>query len=107
VYTKGPEISPLEACLSWTYTGRGDQVFGECSRTNTGNMKSLNNGIPDDGFFPDIKSLYIDMADHTANVNTNLNVNPPATLYAIFSYLFQFLTQFLILEFGIYEICIS
>jgi hypothetical protein len=53
-------------------------------------------------FFPNISSLYIDnMAD------ANANVNPPATTYAICSYLLQSLLQFLVLAFEIDVIGLS
>jgi hypothetical protein len=42
-----------------------------------------------------------------ADVNLNANANPPAAPYAICSYLFQFLLQFLVLLFRIDMICLS
>jgi hypothetical protein len=84
----------------------------------TDGITSTDDSYPDEDFFPDISSLYIDdMADANANANVNLNanananlnanVNPPAAPYAICSYLFQFLLQFLVLAFGIDVICLS
>jgi hypothetical protein len=40
-----------------------------------------------------------------ASANLNANVNPPLASYAIFSYLFQLLIQFLVLAFGTDVIC--
>jgi hypothetical protein len=89
----------------------GDQVLGSAfARLLT------NNSFPNEDFFSDISSLYIDdIADANANANVNLNanananlnVNPPAAPYAICSYLFQFLLQFLVLAFEIDMICLS
>jgi hypothetical protein len=96
---------------------RGDQVFGEPFCATTDGITSTDDSFPDEDFFPDISSLYIDdMADDAganananANVNANLNANtnPPAAPYAICSYLFQFLLQFLVLALGVDAICLS
>jgi hypothetical protein len=90
---------------------RGDQVFGERFCATTDGMTSTDGSFPDEDFFPDISSLYIDdMADDAgANANTNLNanVNPPAATYAICTHLFQFLLQFLVLAFEIDVISLS
>jgi hypothetical protein len=96
---------------------RGDQVFGERFCVTTDDIMSTDDSFPDEDFFPDISTLYIvDMADDAsanvnananANVNLNTNANPPAALYAICSYLFQFLLQFLVLAFGIDVISLS
>jgi hypothetical protein len=72
---------------------RGDQVFGERFCATTDGITSTDDSFPDEDFFPDISSLYIDdMVDANANVNVNLNANananPPASPYAICSYLF-------------------
>jgi hypothetical protein len=48
-----------------------------------------------------------DDAGANGNENLNTNVNPPAATYAICSYLFNFLLQFLVLVFGIDVICLS
>jgi hypothetical protein len=72
---------------------RGDQIFGERFCATTDGITSTGNSFPDEDFFPDISGLYIDdMADSdtSANANLNANVNPPATPYAICSYLFSF-----------------
>jgi hypothetical protein len=94
---------------------RGDQVFGERFCATTDGITSTDDSFPDEDFFPDISALYIDdMADGTganananANANLNVNANPPAAPYAICSYLFQFLLQFLALAFGVDVICLS
>jgi hypothetical protein len=92
---------------------RGDQVFGERFCVTTDGITSTDDSFPDEDFFPDISSLYIDdMADNTgananANANLNANANPPVAPYAIYSYLFQFLLQFLVLAFGVDVICLS
>jgi hypothetical protein len=92
---------------------RGDQVFGERFCATTDGITSTDDSFPDEDFFPDISSLYIDdMADNAgANANTNLNananVNPPAAPYAICTHLFQFMLQFLVLAFGIDVISLS
>jgi hypothetical protein len=96
---------------------RGAQVFGERLCATIVSIMSTDDSFPDEDFFPDISSLYIDdMADDAnanailnANTNANLNVNanPPATTYTICSHLFQFLLQFLVLAFGIDVICSS
>jgi hypothetical protein len=74
-------------------------------------IMSTDDSFPDEDFFPNISSLYIDdMADDAganANENLNANVNPPAAPYAICSYLFNFLLQFLVLAFGIDMIYLS
>jgi hypothetical protein len=63
---------------------RGDQVFGKCFCATTDGITSTDDSFPDEDFFPDISSLYIDdMADDAgananANLNANANVNPPA-----------------------------
>jgi hypothetical protein len=82
---------------------RGDQVFGERFCATTDSITSTNDSFPNEDFFPDISNLYISgMADDAgANANANLNANPPTAPYAICSYLFQFLLQFLVLAFGI------
>jgi hypothetical protein len=86
---------------------RGDQVFGERFCATTDGITSTDDSFPDEDFFPDISSLYIDdMADDAgananANLNANANVNPPAAPYAICTHLFQFMLQFLVLAFGI------
>jgi hypothetical protein len=77
---------------------RSDQVFGERFCATTNGITSIDDSFPDEDFFPDISSLYIDdMADKAgANANTNLNananlnanVNPPAAPYAICTHLF-------------------
>jgi hypothetical protein len=79
---------------------RGDQVFGERFCATTDGITSTDDSFPDEDFFPDISSLYIeDMADDAGanananlntitNVNLNVNVNPPATPYAICTHLF-------------------
>jgi hypothetical protein len=97
---------------------RGDQVFGDHFCATTDGITSIDDSFPEEDFFLNISSLYIDdMADANANANVNLNanananlnvnVNPPAAPYAICSYLFQFLLQFLVLVFGIDVICLS
>jgi hypothetical protein len=96
---------------------RGDQVFGERFCATTDGITSTDDSFPDEDFFLDISSLYIDdMTDDAgANANTNLNananlnsnVNPPAAPYAICTHLFQFLLQFLVLAFGIDVISLS
>jgi hypothetical protein len=80
---------------------RGDQVFGERFCATTDGITSTDDSFPDENFFPDISSLYInDMADDAganananlnANANQNVNVNPPAAPYAICTHLFQFM----------------
>uniref|UniRef100_A0ACD5T9F1 Uncharacterized protein n=1 Tax=Avena sativa TaxID=4498 RepID=A0ACD5T9F1_AVESA len=58
--------------------GCGDQVFGERVCATTDDITSTDHSFPDEDFFPDISSLYIDaMADDTGvNLNPNLNANP-------------------------------
>ena len=95
---------------------RGDQVFGERVCATTDGITSTDHYFPDEDFFPDLSSLYIDaMADDTgvnANLNPNLNANPipPPAPYVICSYLvqflLQFLLQFLVLALGIDVICL-
>jgi hypothetical protein len=76
---------------------RGDQIFGERFCATTDGITSTDDSFPDEDFFPDISSLYIDdMADDAsananANLNANANVNPPAAPYAICTHLFQFM----------------
>uniref|UniRef100_A0ACD5WRZ8 Uncharacterized protein n=1 Tax=Avena sativa TaxID=4498 RepID=A0ACD5WRZ8_AVESA len=55
-----------------------DKVFGECVCATTDGITSTDYSFPDEDFFPDISSLYIDaMADDTGvNLNPNLNANP-------------------------------
>jgi hypothetical protein len=99
---------------------RGDQVFGEHFCVTTNGITSTDDSFPNEDFFSDISALYIDdmvdintnanvnlNANANANTNLNANVNPPAAPYAICSYLFQFLLQFLVLAFGIDVICLS
>jgi hypothetical protein len=90
---------------------RGNQVFGVRFCVTTDGITSTDDSFPDEDFFPNISSLYIDdMADDAganANANLNANVNPPTTPYAICSYRFQFLLQFLVLAFGVDVICLS
>jgi hypothetical protein len=96
---------------------RGDQVFGKRFYVTTDVITSTDDSFPDEDFFPDISGLYIDDMDDdasananlnaNANVNLNANVNPRAASYAICSYLFQFLLQFLVLAFGIDVIYLS
>jgi hypothetical protein len=98
---------------------RGDQVFGERFCATTDGITSTDDSFPDEDFFPDISSLYInDMADDAganananlnanANANLNANVNPPAAPYVICAHLFQFMLQFLVLAFGIDVISLS
>jgi hypothetical protein len=90
---------------------RGDQVFGERFCVTTDGTTSTDDSFPHEDFFPDISVLYIDDmandADANANANLNANANPPAAPYAICSYLFQFLSQLLVLAFGIDVICSS
>jgi hypothetical protein len=96
---------------------RGDQVFGERFCATTDGITSTDDSFPDEDFFPDISSLYInDIADDAgananlnanANANLNANVNPPAAPYAICTHLFQFLLQFLVLAFRIDVISLS
>jgi hypothetical protein len=90
---------------------RGDQVFGERFCATTEGITSTDDSFPDEDFFPDISALYIDdMADGAganANANLNANANPPAAPYAICSYLFHFLLQFLVLAFGVDVISLS
>jgi hypothetical protein len=80
---------------------RGDQVFGERFCATTNGITSTGDSFPDEDFFPDISSLYID--DMAEDAGANTNANPPAALYAICSYLFQFL----VLAFGVDVICLS
>jgi hypothetical protein len=78
---------------------RSDQVFGERFCATTDGITSTDNSFPDEDFFPDISTLYIDdMADNASanantntNANLNANANPPTAPYAICCYLFQFL----------------
>jgi hypothetical protein len=96
---------------------RGDQVFGECFCATTEGITSTDDSFPDEDFFPDISSLYIDdMADDAGanananlnvNANLNANVNPPAAPYAICTHLLQFMLQFLVLACGIDVISLS
>jgi hypothetical protein len=90
---------------------RDDQVFGEHFCATTDGITSTDDSFPDENFFSDISSLYIDdMADDAGantNANLNTNVNPPAAPYAICTHLFQFLLQFLVLAFGIDVISLS
>jgi hypothetical protein len=74
---------------------RGDQVFGECFCATIDDITSTDDSFPNEDFFLDISSLYIDdMADDAnanlnanANANLNANANPPAAPYAIYFYL--------------------
>jgi hypothetical protein len=96
---------------------RGDQVFGERFCATTDGITSTDDSFPDEDFFSDISSLYIDdMADDAgananvnlnANANLNANMNPPAVPYTIYTHLFQFMLQFLVLAFGIDVISLS
>jgi hypothetical protein len=94
---------------------RGDQIFGKRFCTTTDGITSTDDSFPDEDFFPDISSLYIDdMADDAGanananlNANVNLNVNPPAAPYAICTHIFQFMLQFFVLAFGIDVIPLS
>jgi hypothetical protein len=77
----------------------GDQVFDKRFCATTDGITWTDDSFPDEDFFSDISTLYIDdmannagdNANANVNANANLNVNPPAALYAICSYLFQFL----------------
>jgi hypothetical protein len=92
---------------------RGDQVFGERFCATTDGITSTDESFPDEDFFPDISALYIDDmfddagANANTNANANLNANPPVAPYAICSYLFQFLLQFVVLAFRVDVICLS
>jgi hypothetical protein len=80
---------------------RGDQVFGERFCATTDGITSTDDSFPDEDFFPDISSLYIDdMADDAgananANLNANANANPPAapmqSVPTYFSFCYNFL----------------
>ena len=66
---------------------RGDQVFGERTRATTGIEF-----FPNDDFFPDIGSLFIDdMGD-----NSNANASAAAAPYDYLIFLFMILLQFLL-----------
>jgi hypothetical protein len=74
--------------------------FGERFGAITDGITSIEESFIDDDFFPNINNLYInDMADD-ANPNLNANPNLTPTPYELFSYLFWFLLQFLMLAFG-------
>ena len=67
---------------------RGDQVFGERTRATTGIEF-----FPNDDFFPDIGSLFInDMGD-----NVNANASAAATLYELLIFLFEIFLEFLLI----------
>jgi hypothetical protein len=53
---------------------KGDQVFWERFGVTTGNTTLFDGEIPNDGFSPNISSLYIDMADDDY---VHVNTNPP------------------------------
>ena len=77
---------------------RGDQVFGECTRATTGIEF-----FPNDDFFPDIGSLFIDdMGD-----NINANASAAAALYAFLIFLFHTLLEFLLVVVALDSICLS
>jgi hypothetical protein len=94
--------------------GEGDQVFGDHFCATTVGITSTEDSFPNEDFILDISGLYIDdMVDVDVGANANLNPNPNANAnpctspYAICSYLFQFLLQFLVLAFGIDVIHLS
>ena len=67
---------------------RGDQVFGEHTRATTGIEF-----FPNDDFFPDIGSLFInDMCD-----NVNSNASAAATLYELLIFLLEIFLEFLLI----------
>jgi hypothetical protein len=95
-------VISLSISRFWFNLDVGRSGFGERFYATTDGITSIDDFFPEEDFFPDISSLYIDdMADTNANANANLNanttanlnvnVNPPAAPYAICSYLFQFL----------------
>ena len=66
---------------------RGDQVFGERTRATTGTEF-----FPNDDFFPDIGSLFInDMGD-----NVNATASAAATLYDLLIFLLEIFLEFLL-----------
>jgi hypothetical protein len=73
---------------------RGNRVFGERFGATTDGITSTDDSFPDDDFFPDFNTLYINVTankvDVNANANTDLYMNPPTAPYVISSYLFQF-----------------
>ena len=77
---------------------RGDQVFGERTRATTGIEF-----FPNDDFFLDIGSLFIDdMGD-----NINANASAAAALYAFLIFLFHTLLEFLLVLVALDSICLS
>ena len=72
---------------------RDDQVFGERTHATTGFEL-----FPNDDFFPDTGSLFIDDMGDNANANASASASAAAaaTLYDLLIFLFELLLQFLL-----------
>ena len=78
---------------------RGDQVFGEHTRATTGIEF-----FPNDDFFPDIGSLFID--DMGDNINANGSAAAAAP-YVFFIFLFDMLLELLLVIVALDSFCLS
>ena len=81
---------------------RGDQVFGERTRVTTGIEF-----FPNDDFFPDIGSLFIDDMGDNVNANATASASAAATLYDLLIFLFELLLQFLLVVYVVDLFCLS
>ena len=72
---------------------RGDQVFGERTRATTGFEF-----FPNDDFFPDIGSLFIDDMGDNSNANALAAAAPYDYLFFLFTILLQFLLVVVVLD---------
>ena len=77
---------------------RGDQVFGESSRSTADS-----DHFPNDDFFPDIGNLFLD--DDMAQTGDNTAATTAAATYASLSHLYQISLQFLCLVLAVDWIC--
>ena len=77
---------------------RGDQVFGESNRSTADG-----DYFPNDDFFPDIGSLFID--NDMTDTGNNTAATTAAATYASISHLYEISLQFLCLVFALDWIC--
>mgnify|MGYP005850789431 CR=1 FL=1 len=75
---------------------RGDQVFGERTRTTAGSDDFAN-----DDFFPDLGNLILD------DMGDNVNAGGAAASYVILSFLFETVVEFMFLVCALDVICSS
>ena len=80
---------------------RGDQVFGESNRSTADG-----DYFPNDNFFPDIGSLFIDN-DDMSDTGNNTAATTAAATYASLSHLYEILLQFICLVFTVDWICFT